>query len=370
MLTRIAMGAIMIFVFTLIICSSHKYIALFVSIIQIICFREVLSVRYKEVKEKNLFGFRTLSWYLMFIAFFMIYGKNVVNFFLPEYKDFNRFHAWITFWMFALYFCAFILGLRTETYKYQFTQLTWAWMTIIITVIWTSFVVLNIYKGIIWFLLPTSLIIFNDIMAYFCGAFLGKKIFKFPFLSLSPNKTWEGFVGAFIFTVFFGWWITKFFSSFNWLICPASVLEKGVCLPSEIPSAFIPQIIQIPSFVTGWIRALLGVEYTSLFIAPIQIHGVVFAIFTSLISPFGGFFASGMKRAFEIKDFDNIFPGHGGMVDRMDCQFITGLFVNIYYLTYVREHDYLAGDIIAFLTNLALAEKMKVFEFLKRDLGL
>ena len=102
MLTRVTMGAIMIGVFTLIICSSHKYIALFVGVLSIICFREVLAVRYKEVKEKNLFGFRALIWYLLFVALFMIYGKPISNYLLPQYKeDFNRFHAWITFWMFA-----------------------------------------------------------------------------------------------------------------------------------------------------------------------------------------------------------------------------------------------------------------------------
>lgn len=46
---------------------------------------------------------------------------------------------------------------------------------------------------------------------------------------------------------------------------------------------------------------------------------MIMSIFASLIGPFGGFFASGMKRALNIKDFANIIPGHGGMTDRMDC---------------------------------------------------
>ena len=44
------------------------------------------------------------------------------------------------------------------------------------------------------------------------------------------------------------------------------------------------------------------------------------AIFASIIAPFGGFFASGFKRGFKIKDFGDSIPGHGGMTDRMDCQ--------------------------------------------------
>ncbi|KAL6999205.1 phosphatidate cytidylyltransferase [Sarracenia purpurea var. burkii] len=40
-------------------------------------------------------------------------------------------------------------------------------------------------------------------------------------------------------------------------------------------------------------------------------------------SPFGGFFASGFKRAFKIKDFGNSISGHGGFTDRMDCQVLS-----------------------------------------------
>jgi len=53
---------------------------------------------------------------------------------------------------------------------------------------------------------------------------------------------------------------------------------------------------------------------------PFQIHVLVMATFASLVAPFGGFFASGFKRAFNIKDFGHSIPGHGGMTDRMDCQ--------------------------------------------------
>lgn len=69
--------------------------------------------------------------------------------------------------------------------------------------------------------------------------------------------------------------------------------------------------------------------------APIQFHLLVFATFASLIAPFGGFFASGLKRAFKIKDFGDSIPGHGGMTDRMDCQIINGFFVYLYYQSFI-----------------------------------
>lgn len=55
----------------------------------------------------------------------------------------------------------------------------------------------------------------------------------------------------------------------------------------------------------------------------LQLHAVVMAMFASIIAPFGGFFASGFKRGFKIKDFGDSIPGHGGMTDRMDCQVLT-----------------------------------------------
>ena len=51
-------------------------------------------------------------------------------------------------------------------------------------------------------------------------------------------------------------------------------------------------------------------------------HLFFLSCFASLVAPFGGFFASGFKRAFDIKDFGHSIPGHGGMTDRMDCQYV------------------------------------------------
>ena len=47
---------------------------------------------------------------------------------------------------------------------------------------------------------------------------------------------------------------------------------------------------------------------------PFQFHIAAMAVFASIIAPFGGFFASGFKRAFKIKDFGDMIPGHGGLM--------------------------------------------------------
>lgn len=71
---------------------------------------------------------------------------------------------------------------------------------------------------------------------------------------------------------------------------------------------------------------MIGTIYTSEF----SIHCVVIAIFASLVAPFGGFFASGIKRALKIKDFATLIPGHGGLTDRFDCILVISIFIYIY----------------------------------------
>ena len=45
---------------------------------------------------------------------------------------------------------------------------------------------------------------------------------------------------------------------------------------------------------------------------------VIIAIIFSIIGQIGDFSASTIKRYFDIKDYSNLFPGHGGMLDRID----------------------------------------------------
>ena len=64
----------------------------------------------------------------------------------------------------------------------------------------------------------------------------------------------------------------------------------------------------------------------------------------SIIAPFGGFFASGFKRAFKIKDFSDTIPGHGGITDRMDCQMVMALFH--LYITFIRQPVLTVGQLL------------------------
>ena len=71
----------------------------------------------------------------------------------------------------------------------------------------------------------------------------------------------------------------------------------------------------------------------------ISIHYVNVLSPNSIVAPFGGFLASAIKRAYEVKDFDSLIPGHGGVTDRVDCEFIMALFVYVYHKTFVAEPE-------------------------------
>ena len=93
------------------------------------------------------------------------------------------------------------------------------------------------------------------------------------------------------------------------------------------------------------------VKKFSITFAPIQLHALVLATFASLIAPFGGFFASGLKRTFKIKDFGDSIPGHGGMTDRMDCQFIMGFFAYMYYHSFIATYQLKMGTVLETAIN-------------------
>merc|ERR1712045_230576 len=97
---------------------------------------------------------------------------------------------------------------------------------------------------------------------------------------------------------------------------------------------FLPQEFGLPETLAALRKILKMKETITLY--PFLLHSLFMSIFASVIGPFGGFFASGFKRAFKIKDFGDVIPGHGGIMDRFDCQFLMATFVNVYIHSFIR----------------------------------
>jgi len=95
---------------------------------------------------------------------------------------------------------------------------------------------------------------------------------------------------------------------------------------------------------------------------PVQMHALVLALFASLVAPFGGFLASAIKRAYRLKDFDSLIPGHGGVMDRMDCQFLMALCVWVHYNTFVKISTISVPKLTYMYNQLSDSEKREFLE--------
>ncbi len=112
----------------------------------------------------------------------------------------------------------------------------------------------------IWYIIFATYVC--DTGAYLVGSFFGKtKLCK----RLSPNKTIEGSVGGIVF-----------------------------------------------SFI-------ISMTFAYYYLSEVSIFMLIFASLTlPVVSQIGDLSFSAIKRHFHIKDFSNIFPGHGGFLDRVD----------------------------------------------------
>lgn len=328
----------------------------------------------REEERKELLWSKTLSWYFFTVANYFLYGESLIYYFKhivfvdSYFIPFARHHRFLSFLLYVIGFVGFVSGLRRENLKHQFGLFGWVHMSLLLIVFSSHFLVNNTLEGLIWLFVPASLVICNDVFAYVCGMIWGKT----PLISLSPKKTREGFLGALVITEVFaiGW--ATYFQRFNYLICPAVSLGMNAfqdiqCTPNPV---FQWHALVLPASVADLASSLLHTKITSIPYTPFQLHSLVMAAFASLVAPFGGFFASGFKRAFNIKDFGDSIPGHGGLTDRFDCQFLMGLFSYVYYSSLIREHHVTVGTVLQLVaTQLGEKEQLEAYREIGRFLA-
>jgi phosphatidate cytidylyltransferase len=158
-------------------------------------------------------------------------------------------HRMISFTLYTIGFMGFVMSLKKGYLKQQFGLFCWVHMSLLLIVVsryetlddfvrpvlisFSHFIVNNILEGLIWFWVPASLVICNDCFAYIWGVTVGRT----PLIKLSPKKTVEGFVGAFISTVIFAVFWGTYFMRFDYMICPVhdlgvSAFSSSKCTPN------------------------------------------------------------------------------------------------------------------------------------------
>lgn len=136
---------------------------------------------------------------------------------------------------------------------------------------------LNSGRLLIWYVLVASWV--NDMCAYFVGSKFGKH----KFTAISPKKSIEGCIGGILGAIIFSQAFTYIFNIF---------------------------------FNAGFAYLKMGIMIAIL----------------AIISQFGDLAASTIKRYTGIKDSGNLFPGHGGMLDRIDSILFIAPFTYLFFI--------------------------------------
>ncbi|KAJ7783220.1 cytidylyltransferase family-domain-containing protein [Mycena metata] len=379
-LTRTLWTFIMIGTFIVLLLLGHTYMILLVMLCQTLVYREVtalfsLTSSEEESKKNGKDPWSTtLNWYFFVVTNYFLYGESIIYYFKhvvfadAQMLPFATNHRIISFTLYTIGFVGFVMSLQKGYLKQQFGLFCWVHMSLLIIVLSSHFIINNILEGMIWFWVPASLVICNDVFAYIWGITIGRT----PLIALSPKKTVEGFVGAFWSTMIFGVIYGTYFMQFYYMICPVhdlgvSAWSSVACTPNTV---FVWREWQIWTPLAVPLSTLLGRSVTTIPYAPYQFHLLCLSAFASLVAPFGGFFASGFKRAFNIKDFGHSIPGHGGMTDRMDCQFLMGVFVYVYHSSIIREHHVTVGSVLqTIVSGLTLDEQLALVADLQRYLS-
>ena len=138
---------------------------------------------------------------------------------------------------------------------------------------------ISVYNyGLKYFVLLIMVTILTDTFALFGGKLIGKH----NFTSISPNKTIEG------------------------------------CIIGSLVSTFVCTVYYLN--VINNVSSIIQV--------------VLIILFLSIIGQCGDLFFSAIKREFNKKDFSNLIPGHGGVLDRLDS-IIFVLFAFVFIISYL-----------------------------------
>lgn len=167
--------------------------------------------------------------------------------------------------------------------KYSFMDVSVTFLGFVYVVILFSFIPLVNSKihgeYLVWLIFIGAWL--SDTAAYYFGKYLGKhKLCP----KVSPKKTIEGAIGGFL----------------------GGTLGCGIF--GIVVSSYVPEVSVIHFFLIGALCGIMG--------------------------QFGDLVASSIKRYVGLKDYSNLIPGHGGILDRFDSILFNAVVV-FYYLTFI-----------------------------------
>ena len=220
---------------------------------------------YKKIMPIHYLGFVTAIVYLLSIDFIYRDGHSLITIFL-------------LFFLISLIFMV-INHKKISIFDVSVTLFSIIYIPFMFS---TIYLIKNLPLGnyLVWF--PFICAWACDTGAYFVGITMGKhKITP----KLSPKKTIEGAIGGVLFSAIF---------------CSVYTLF----ILNNMDRQIIINNIAINKYIFIALAFLLG-------------------SITAVFAQFGDLTASAIKRKFDIKDYGNLIPGHGGILDRFDSVIFT-----------------------------------------------
>lgn len=214
------------------------------------------------------------------VPLLVINAKDFVSFdsgnFINIISDVDRLNMVVTLmnifvaFLFIILMLIIFVGIYVFSFpRFDFTKVAYVFTGFVYVPVFMSFVYLTRTltngKYVFWLIFICSWVC--DTCAYFAGSFLGKHKLA-PVLS--PKKSIEGSIGGIV----------------------GSVLI---------------------AFLFGYF-----IEYKMLGGQNNAVGYMIICLFGSIVSQIGDLVASGIKRNHNIKDYGNVIPGHGGILDRFD----------------------------------------------------
>ena len=118
--TRTYLSVLMSIGFIVIVLSGPLYIIVLVSLLQLVVFKEVISIAHVPSKEKKLPWFRVLNWYFLFAFNFYLYGDSINEHFGP--LKLLQHHLFVSYMIYIIGIILFVVSLRKGHYKFQFAN--------------------------------------------------------------------------------------------------------------------------------------------------------------------------------------------------------------------------------------------------------
>jgi phosphatidate cytidylyltransferase len=236
-----------------------------------------------------------MIWIIYFIILGYFFLGSIAFYFINRKKEPNEARkSWIKFftYFFIIHILFFSIVIYTPVFKY----------IALIIIVAGSYELYNVFnksgfRHRNFFLLSLSLFMIFS-LGFFLFSIMEKRLILFAFLLLSIFDSFSQISGQL-------WGKRKIFPE----ISPNKTIE---------------------GFFGGFIMVVLSALLLKSLVASTYLNAILLAIGIAVFAFLGDMVTSLYKRTYNVKDYSNLIPGHGGFLDRFDSLIAGGTFITLY----------------------------------------